>query len=366
MFLAPQVTLARPLIPLAGSPIAAVKKEPIISTHEDALPKIELVDVRWLVNQESMTGANSLRLVIDTTGPVKVSSKLDDTKSQIIIDIPEASVGKMNSRIELDGEIADQVSLTTITINNSKVIISLSMVIDDTNYTVFTLPSDSASNKTFRVVVDINKPLPEKNYHFTSGLKSKIIVIDPGHGGSDSGAIGPNKTQEKMITLAIAQKVQALLEKAGAKVLMTRQTDTDVYAPNASAADELRARTLIANDNKADLFLSIHIDAFSNPSAGGTTTFYYPKSRYDVMLAQCIQNNLAIAGGLQNRGRRPARFYVMRNTEMPAALAELAFISNPNEENLINSLEFQHKMAQSIVQGFDSFFTLAAKKGGAL
>jgi len=369
IFLMPQVTLAKSLhtnIPKASLPVLPAIIENVITTDENLLPKVELANVRWLVNKDSVTGGNNLRLVIDTTGPVQVSSKLDDTNSQVIIDIPGATIGKINGWLALDGDIADQVSFATIANNNSKVIVSLSGVIDDSDYNVFTLPSDVAANKMFRVVVDINKPLPKAEYNFTPGLQNKVIAIDPGHGGSDSGAIGPNKTQEKTITLAVAQRVQALLEKAGAEILMTRQTDKDVYGPNDSAVDELRARTLVANDNKADVFVSIHIDAASNLIAGGTTTYYYPKSKYDVMLAQCIQSNLVVAGKLQNRGRRPARFYVMRNTEMPAVLAELAFISNPNEEIIINSTQFQQEMAQGIVKGLDAFFALAAKKRGGL
>jgi len=369
MFLMPQVTLARPShtnIPSAVSPVAPIIKETMMTTNEDVLPRVELTNVRWFVNKEGVTGGNNLRLVIDTTGPVQVSSKLDDTNSQVVIDITGATVGNTIGCLPLDGDIADQVSFTTMANNNSKIIVSLTGVIDNSDYNVFTLPSNSAANKIFRVVVDINKPIPKAEYTFTSGLQNKVIVIDPGHGGSDSGAVGLNKTQEKTITLAVAQKVQVLLEKAGAEVLMTRQTDKDVYGPNASAVDELKARTSVANDNNAAVFLSIHIDASSNLIAGGTTTYYYPKTKYDVLLAQCIQNNLVVAGRLQNRGRRPARFYVMRNTEMPAVLAELAFISNPNEEQLINSPQFQQQMAQGIVQGLDAFFALAAKNGGGL
>jgi len=353
-------------ITLASSPVILATKEDILIHNENVLPRVELANVRWLVNKEGVTGGNYLRLVIDTTGPVTVSSKLDDTSSQIIIDILGATVGNMNNGLALDGDIADQVSFAIIGDNRSRVIVSLSGVIDDCDYNLFTLPGDLTTNKMFRVVVDINKPLPKAEYNFTPGLQNKVIVIDPGHGGSDSGAIGPQKTQEKMITLAVAQKVQTLLEKAGAEVLMTRQTDKDVYAPNDSAADELRARTLLANDHKAVVFVSIHTDASANLIAGGTTTYYYPKSKYDVMLAQCIQSNLIVAGRLQDRGRRPARFYVMRNTEMPAVLAELGFISNSNEEIILNSPQFQQQMAQGIVQGLDAFFALAARKRGGL
>lgn len=347
---------------IADSPVTPIIKKTTIPTNEDIPPKVELVNVRWLVNKTDMTGNDHLRLVIDTTGPVKVSHKLDDTNSLIVLDIPESSVGTIDTKSALDGDIADQVTFAAIGATSSRVIVSLSSVIDDSDYTAFTLPSDPVNNKPFRIVIDINKPLPQPDYTFTPGLQNKVIVIDPGHGGSDSGAVGPNQTQEKNLTLAVSQKVQILLEKAGAQVLMTRNDDTDVYGPNASAVNELRARTQIANDNKADVFVSIHINAFSNPTAGGTATYYYPKNKYDGMLAQAIQTKLATAGGLQNRGKQPANFYVIKHTTMPAILAELAFISNPTEEEILNSSQFQQQMAQGIVQGLDDFFKKAAKK----
>ncbi len=360
--LVPQVTLAGAIntnLLHADSPILKKFTAP---PADEIPPKLELANLRWVINQERENTPTRLRLVIDTTGPVTVTNKLDDTNSLIVLDISEASLGKIDNKTSLDGEIADQVAFAPLGTTSSRAIISLSGVIDESDYTVFTLPSDPDNDKMFRVVIDINKPLPQPDFTFTPGLQHKIIALDPGHGGSDSGAVGANQTQEKTITLAVSKKVQALLEKAGAKVLMTRDDDSDVYGPNASAVDELRARTEVGIDNNADVFVSIHINAFSNPIAAGTSTYYYPKSKYDGMLAQAVQNRLAIAGGLQNRGKHPANFYVMKHSPMPAILAELAFISNPNEEELLNSLQFQQQMAQGIVQGLDDFFKKAAKK----
>jgi N-acetylmuramoyl-L-alanine amidase len=325
---------------------------------------IEVTNVRWLVNKDTVTDTRKLRLVIDTTGTVKVSRVQNDNDApQLIIDLQGVSVSKFNNSMALDGEIADKVTFSQ-NANDSQVVVGLSNMIDDSDYKIFTLPSDSVNHKSFRVVIDINKPEPKVMYNFVAGLNNKVIAIDPGHGGSDPGAIGANKTQEKTITLAVAQKVKILLEKAGAKVLLTRQTDVDVYGPNASAADELQARAMVANNNKADVFLSIHINAFSNPAVGGTATYYYQKSSYSAMLAQNIQDNLVKSGGLQDRGISPARFYVLKRTEMPAILTELAFISNPNEETLLNTPQFQQQMAQGIVQGLEAFFAQAARKGG--
>jgi len=324
----------------------------------------ELSNMRWLVHKDGVEGTSKLRLVIDTTGPVKVNGVLSEKTGQLIIDVKDASLGKMKSTAALDGDIADKVTFIKKDTTNSQVIVDLSNMIDDSDYNIFTLKSDVANNKSFRVVIDINKPVPKMIYNFTPGLKDKVIVIDAGHGGSDPGAIGPNKTQEKRITLSISQKVKALLEKAGAKVIMTRQTDVDVYGPNASAVEELSARTKIANNNKADVFVSLHINAFSNSSVGGISTYYYQKTGYDAMLARNIQNNIDDIGGFEDRGINSAGFYVIKRTQMPAVLLELGFISNPEEEKLMNMPQVQQQMGQGIVKGLENFFAQAAKKGG--
>ena len=327
--------------------------------------KAELNSARWWVSKDAVEGTSKLRLVIDTTGPVQVNGSLSQNGGpQLIIDVKDAALGKIDDSVALDGQIADKVTFNKKDNNTSQIIVNLSNMIQDSDYKIFTLPCDNKNNKAFRVVIDINKPQPKVNYNITPGLKDKIIVIDPGHGGSDSGAIGPNRSQEKDITLAISKKVKALLENAGAKVLMTRQTDIDVYGPNASAVDELQARTKVANNNRADVFVSIHINAFSSPSVGGIATYYYSNSGYGAMLAQSIQDNVTNIGGFQDRGINSAGFYVIKNTTMPAVLAELGFISNPNEEKNLNNSQVQQQLAQGIVQGVDGFFTQASRKGG--
>jgi len=327
--------------------------------------KAELTNARWLVHKDAVEGTSKLRLVIDTTGPVKVSGALSENAGpQLIIDVKGAVMGKIDDSVFLDGEIADKVTFSNKDTNTSQILVDLSSMIEDSDYNIFTLPSSTSSTKTFRVVIDINKPVPKIEYNFTPGLKDKVIVLDAGHGGSDPGAVGPNKTQEKTITLAVAQKMKILLEKAGAKVLMTRQTDVDVYGPNASAVDELRARTMVANNNKADVFVSIHINAFTNPAVGGIATYYYRNSGYGAMLAKNIQDNLAKINGFQDRGINAAGFYVIKNTDMPAVLTELGFISNPNEEKILNTPQVQQQMAQGLVQGLENFFAQASRKGG--
>ena len=187
----------------------------------------------------------------------------------------------------------------------------------------------------------------------THTLKGKIIVLDPGHGGTDTGAIGPNNLTEKNVTLAISRDLRNLLSKEGATIIMTRTTDQDVAYPGASDIDELQARVAIANQANADLFISIHADAFSE-SVHGTTTYYYPDS--DSSLAHFVQDSLVSQLKLFNRGFLPNDYYVLKYTKMPAILTEAAFISNPKEERLLGNRIFNQKIALGIYNGIKNYF----------
>ena len=186
-------------------------------------------------------------------------------------------------------------------------------------------------------------------------LLGKTICLDAGHGGSDPGAIGPMKTQEKDNTLAITLLLRDKLERNGAKVVLTRESDQDVAYPNASASEELGARVEIANNSQADLFLSIHNDAFSSSQASGTTCYHYGDNE-SIQLATSLQKNLVEKLGTRDRGVRFASFYVIRYTNMPAVLIEAAFISNPEEEVLMASVEGRYSVAEAVFQGVVQYF----------
>ena len=191
-------------------------------------------------------------------------------------------------------------------------------------------------------------------------LSGKKIVIDPGHGGNDAGAIGPTGVMEKSVTLKVGLELKRLLEAEGATVIMTRETDTTVSSKGAKASDieELGARCDVANRNGADIFISIHADSFTRPEARGTTGYYYSKSTSGrgQKLADCIRRNLVEQLGTPSRGTQPCNFYVVKNTDMPATLIELGFISNKDEEKLLDSKEGVQKAAQGILDGIEDYF----------
>ncbi|HWR44177.1 N-acetylmuramoyl-L-alanine amidase [Sporomusa sp.] len=188
-----------------------------------------------------------------------------------------------------------------------------------------------------------------------TSLQSKLIVVDPGHGGSDTGAIGPNHVMEKNITLAIAQELRNLLTADGATVIMTRAADQDVAYSGASDKEELAARIGIANQAKADLFISIHADAFDG-SAGGTTTYFYDATESDDELARVVQNNMVAKLQLYDRGVQQNDYLVLEMANMPAVLVEAAFISNPKEAKLLANRSFDKKVAAGLYNGISQYF----------
>ncbi|MEI4769576.1 SH3 domain-containing protein [Psychrobacillus sp. FJAT-51614] len=182
------------------------------------------------------------------------------------------------------------------------------------------------------------------------GLAGKKIIIDAGHGAKDPGAVGPNKTKEKDVTLSTAKALKAELEAAGAEVVLTRSTDVFL---------ELKERTDIANKSDYDAFISIHADAFTSTSKG-TTTYYNASVNFNgpksYTLAKSVQSDLVKAIGTYNRGVKSQSFYVNRMNELPSVLVELAFISNPTEEAQLKTAKFQKNAAIGIRKGLENYF----------
>ncbi len=222
------------------------------------------------------------------------------------------------------------------------------------------------------------------------GLGVKRIVIDAGHGGHDPGTIGRGGLQEKDLVLDVAVRLERLMRsELGAEVVLTR--DTDVFVP-------LEERTAIANSKGADLFLSIHANSSRNRSARGIETYFLNfaqdphaeavAARENAISAATIKDlqNLvkaitlnskidesrdfaqsvqeALVGNLrgadlhvEDRGTRTAPFYVLIGANMPSVLAEIAFVSNPDEERLLKTPDHREKIARSLLEGVRSYLS---------
>lgn len=222
-------------------------------------------------------------------------------------------------------------------------------------------PASRSEKKDARVVLDVKKVLvhnDEQIWNNTSNnnFGGKIIVLDPGHGGSDAGAIGPTGVMEKTVSLAVSLKAQELLTASGYQVVMTRTTDIDVAAPGVPDSTELQARVNKAPPNAA-LFISIHCNAFSNGNANGIETYHAPTAVKGARLARLLNEELERLGGLNNRGVKAARFYVMTHSQCPSSLIELGFITNYREEKLLANKDYQQKLAQAITNAVNRYFS---------
>lgn len=194
-------------------------------------------------------------------------------------------------------------------------------------------------------------------------LRGKRIMVDPGHGGGDHGAIGPTGKREKDVNLAVSLKLREKLKDLGAEVRMTRETDRKVSHPDASQGEELRARVKLANEWPAQVYVSVHSNSAANPAAHGTETYHSRNaSRKSREMAGHVNSELVKATGFRDRGVKAANFHVIKNTHMPAVLVETGFISNPVEEGHLTDPSMQDKMAQAITNGVEKTFGLNSER----
>jgi N-acetylmuramoyl-L-alanine amidase len=328
-------------------------------------------------------GDKKVRIVLDTSKEASYKKFVLSNPTRIAVDIENAWVGdNVAKETPVAGGMVGKVRVSQFNATTVRVVIEANVGKD--KYRVFALGENKAAGKSPRIVLDFgemaddaasvptesgtmqsketlpdaSEAVPKEITLFeVPGISGKKIAIDAGHGGSDAGATGPSGVTEKSVTFRIAQKLETLLKSAGATVIMTRSSDVDVAYADASAAEELQARCDIANNANADIFVSIHMDAFVNQQASGTTGYYYPKTNGDERLAKFVKNGVIAKLGTDDRTTRTCNFYVVKNTKMPATLVEVAFISNAKEESLLKSDAGAQKAAQGIYDGIEKYFS---------
>ncbi len=181
-----------------------------------------------------------------------------------------------------------------------------------------------------------------------NSVSKKKVCIDPGHGGTDSGAVGQNGTREKDIVLQISLKVREALQRNGIDVVMTREKD--IVSGKLVIAD----RCKIANNANVDYLVSIHANADGdrNDKTGfGTETWAYSTTSAGYPLAKAVQKELIAANGLTDRGVKLKAWDILKGTKAPAILVETAFINNSAEEKLLTDVAFQQLTAEAIAKG---------------
>lgn len=216
------------------------------------------------------------------------------------------------------------------------------------------------------LVCAVSYPLQEAKDAWTvwsSPLSGKVIVLDPGHGGPDGGASGKDGTQEKEITLQLAEYLQDYLQQAGALVYLTRYEDTDLSSESAGSlsrrkSEDIRNRVQYVKEKDADFYLSLHLNAIPSTKWRGAQTFYNPANSESEHLAKFIQSE--IRTNLENTDREAlglTNIYILKHIEAPGVLVEAGFLSNETERELLKSDDYQRKMAASIYQGVLRYVT---------
>ncbi|WP_077324004.1 N-acetylmuramoyl-L-alanine amidase CwlD [Virgibacillus siamensis] len=199
-------------------------------------------------------------------------------------------------------------------------------------------------------------------------LAGKTIVLDPGHGGPDGGAVGKDETLEKDIALEIAKKTQDFLQQAGALVYLTRENDTDLADKDTSGlsrrkAEDIRNRLEFIKKKNADFFITIHLNALSSSRWHGAQTFYFPKYDKSRHLARMIQAEIIRNLENTNRESLPIKgVYLLKHAEVPSALVEAGFLSNEHEREHLKKDTYQRKLAGSIYHGILRYVTEEPEK----
>ncbi len=202
-------------------------------------------------------------------------------------------------------------------------------------------------------------------------VSGRVVAIDAGHGGPDSGAKGKSGIREKHINLHIALELRALLGRAAVYTVMTRESDHDLIDDGGDLTGsrkraELERRAQLVNASSPDIFVTIHSNSFPEPQWSGAQVFYNPASDEGRALAVHIQAQLVARLGPNTRKARPADIYLLRKVRVPSALVEVGFLSNPREERLLSDPAYRVRVAEAIYHGIVDYLVDAAGGGKSM
>ncbi len=339
------------------------------------------------------------RVVLDLTESIQYESSSQETPPQCIIDLTGITSFPKKKDLEVRDKYLQRISLIDLGKNKARLVLHQKVPLQAN---IFTLKPDLG--KTHRLVIDLidlgeerREQEERQRQKETRARGTKIVVIDPGHGGEDPGAVGPGKTMEKDVVLRVGQKMISLLnQQQEVKAFLTRKGD--YFIP-------LEQRVRIAREYGADLFISLHADGSFNPQARGASVYCLSLSGASDQAAKLLadkENMSNILGGaflrpaalsrdpnlnqilldlMQNNSMkesfrfaelvletlrevhslkfssyRQANFIVLRAPDIPSVLIEMAYITNREDERLLKQTEFQEKMARNLTQAILQFF----------
>ncbi|MDX8367531.1 N-acetylmuramoyl-L-alanine amidase CwlD [Cytobacillus sp. IB215665] len=197
-------------------------------------------------------------------------------------------------------------------------------------------------------------------------LSGKIIILDPGHGGPDGGAVGGD-VLEKDVALKVTILLKDFLQEQGALVILTREDDHDLASSGTKGyskrkTEDLKKRAEIVNESQGDLFISVHLNAIPSSKYRGAQTFYNPNYIENKEIARFIQDEFRTT--LDNTTRKAKAIsgvYLLKNANIPGSLVEVGFLSNSAERNLLSDDTYQETLAFSIYKGIIRYFSNEGK-----
>lgn len=194
-------------------------------------------------------------------------------------------------------------------------------------------------------------------------VDNMVVIIDAGHGGEDGGAVSISGVTEAELNLAVALKLQTLLEQSGATVILTRSDDTSIYEIDSQTlsqkkVSDIKNRVKIGNESSADIFVSIHMNKIPQTQYDGWQTFYSSKSEDGKILAEAIQSSLNDTIDKENNrvSKSINNIYIVDNVDIPLCLVECGFMSNLEELSLLITDDYQDKLAFGIYTGICDYF----------
>lgn len=270
------------------------------------------------------------RVFVEGTAAMQYAVRELVDPDRLVVDVLDAVFIPVKQEIPVNSAVVENVRAAQFQADPdiARVVVTLK------RKTAYTITAEGSGNVLVIAVTD-------------APLRGHAVVIDPGHGGKDVGAIGPTGLMEKGVTLDIALRVRRILVEDGIRVIMTRETDVFI---------ELADRPKIARERGGTVFVSIHANANVRTAVNGSETYYL--TPLSLSLAQMIQDELGRSLGLPSRGIKTASFLVLRENTMPSVLVEAAFISHAQEEARLREEGFRERIAVAIARGVTRFLAI--------
>lgn len=294
------------------------------------LNKPNLLEIRTVQTINSVQWSNEHNGILTITGDSELVSTVSKTKN------PEQLQVELNYFRFAPGLVAPKVK--NVMVKGIRLV-----VLSDTKLRI----EVDMGQKIHYQLESVDGQRSVKIHFQPSMLQKKVVVLDAGHGGVDPGTCGGQGTREKDITLDLTMRLKELLEDAGAYVILTRSGDRYI---------SLFERPFVANYYSADLFISLHCNSFpENRHIRGLEVYYYQKSAAK-LLAHEVMDQLILGTKLENHGVKSNNYAVLVETQMPSILVELGYLSNYEEETLINTSDFKDDAVKSIFEGIVAYY----------